>query len=52
MKVVFFDGGCPLCSGAVRWTHRRDKRDEISYAALESNFAAKYREELGLPVCG
>lgn len=52
MKVVFFDGGCVLCSGMVRWTHRRDRREEIWFAALESEFATEYREELNLPAAG
>lgn len=51
-KIVFFDGGCLLCSGAVLWTHRRDRRGEVWFAALESDFAAKYRLELGLPEAG
>ena len=52
MKVVFFDGSCALCSGVVRWTHRRDRQDEIWFAALESSFAAKHREKLDLPAAG
>ncbi|MGJ8724137.1 MAG: thiol-disulfide oxidoreductase DCC family protein [Roseibacillus sp.] len=51
-KIVFFDGGCLLCSAAVQWTHRRDRRGEIWFAALESEFASQYREELGLPEAG
>ena len=51
-KIVFFDGGCHLCSGVVRWTHRRDKRGDIWFAALESEFADAHRDELGLPDAG
>ena len=51
-KIVFFDGGCHLCSGVVKWTHRRDRRGDIWFAALESEFAATHREELGLPDAG
>lgn len=52
MKVVFFDGDCLLCSGFVQWTHRRDRQQEIWFAALDSDFASKHREELGLPEAG
>ena len=52
MKVIFFDGECLLCSGAVRWAHRLDRNDQLWFAALESQFAADHREALGLPVAG
>jgi len=34
--VCFFDGHCKLCNGAVRWLIRRDRRDCLRFAALES----------------
>ncbi|MDQ8189526.1 thiol-disulfide oxidoreductase DCC family protein [Roseibacillus persicicus] len=48
-NVVFFDGGCLLCSGVVQWCHRMDRHERIWFAALDSSFAAKHRSELGLP---
>lgn len=51
-KIVFFDGNCLLCSGVVQWCHRRDRHERIWFAALDSNFAAKYRTELELPEPG
>ena len=51
-KVVFFDGGCALCSAVVQWTHRRDKGGEIWFAALESDFANQFRQQLSLPTAG
>lgn len=51
-KIVFFDGGCLLCSSVVQWTHRRDRAGEIWFAALESEFAARHRDELALPPPG
>lgn len=51
-KVVFFDGGCLLCSSMVRWTHQRDHEGQIWFAALESEFAAQHREQLKLPIAG
>lgn len=51
-KVVFFDSGCVLCSGVVRWCHARDRRGSIWFAALESDYAAEHRKALGLPEAG
>lgn len=51
-QIVFFDGGCLLCSWVVRWTHRRDRRGEIFFAALESDFASQHRQTLSLPAPG
>ncbi|HET6610734.1 MAG TPA: DUF393 domain-containing protein [Kofleriaceae bacterium] len=34
--VVFFDGTCGLCHGLVRFLIRRDKRDQLRFAALQS----------------
>ena len=50
--MVFFDGGCLLCSSMVRWTHQRDHEGKIWFAALESEFAAQHREQLKLPIAG
>ena len=51
-KVVFFDGGCLLCSSVVKWTHERDRLGQMWFASLDSRFAANYREELSLPSAG
>ena len=48
-KVVFFDGGCLLCSKVVQWVHQCDKEKQVWFAALESEFAAEHRDLLGLP---
>lgn len=48
-KVIFFDGDCALCSGVVRWCHRRDGAGMIWYAPLAGEFAARHRAELSLP---
>lgn len=52
MKVVFFDGECLLCTGMVRWAHRCDRDEVLWFAALNSDFAEKKREELPLPPAG
>ncbi|MEM9081350.1 MAG: DCC1-like thiol-disulfide oxidoreductase family protein [Verrucomicrobiota bacterium] len=50
--VVFFDEGCLLCSGSVRWLHKRDKREKLWFAGLGSEFASVKRDEFGLPEPG
>lgn len=37
--VIFFDGFCNLCNGAVQFTIERDKRNVFRYASLQSDFA-------------
>jgi predicted DCC family thiol-disulfide oxidoreductase YuxK len=34
--LVIFDGHCVLCNSAVRWFLRRDRRDQLRFAASES----------------
>jgi predicted DCC family thiol-disulfide oxidoreductase YuxK len=46
--VCFFDGHCGLCNGAVRWLLRRDRRDRLSFAALESAIGAELMARHGI----
>ena len=39
--VVFFDGVCNLCNGAVDFIIRRDARSYFSFASLQADLAAK-----------
>ncbi|HAI84350.1 MAG TPA: thiol-disulfide oxidoreductase DCC [Chitinophagaceae bacterium] len=39
--IVLFDGHCNLCSGAVQWIIRRDKKDKFRFASLQSPIAAQ-----------
>jgi predicted DCC family thiol-disulfide oxidoreductase YuxK len=41
--VIFFDGLCNLCNGAVQFTIERDRRNVFRFASLQSDFA---REKL------
>lgn len=43
--ILFFDGHCNLCSGAVQWFLKRDKRGVLRFASLQSDLA----RELLLP---
>ena len=38
-SIVFFDGVCNLCNGAVQFILKRDKKEIFKFSALQSNFA-------------
>lgn len=38
--IVFFDGVCNLCNGAVDWLVKRDRQHRIQYASLQGSTAA------------
>ncbi|QES90355.1 thiol-disulfide oxidoreductase DCC family protein [Rhizosphaericola mali] len=40
-NIVFFDGVCNLCSGAVQFLLKRDKKEFFKYSSLQSEFARK-----------
>ncbi len=46
--VIFFDGVCNLCSGAVQFVIERDPRNYFKFASLESNFAQQILSNAGL----
>jgi len=39
--IVFFDGVCHLCQGAVKFIIRRDPRERFRFASLQSSSAQK-----------
>lgn len=39
--VIFFDGLCNLCNGAVQFTIERDKQNLFRFASLQSAYAAE-----------
>jgi predicted DCC family thiol-disulfide oxidoreductase YuxK len=47
--VVLYDGVCGLCNGTVRFALKRDRRDVLRFAPLQSDFArgvlAKYHKD-------
>ncbi|MFK8164964.1 MAG: thiol-disulfide oxidoreductase DCC family protein [Lewinella sp.] len=45
--ILFFDGVCNLCNGAVQWFITRDKSERLRFASLQSDLA----QEL-LPAAG
>jgi predicted DCC family thiol-disulfide oxidoreductase YuxK len=46
--LVVFDGHCGLCTGSVRWLMRRDLRDRLRFAALDSTKVAGVLERHSL----
>ena len=46
--VVVFDGMCNLCSRAVRFILRRDRRDAFGFAALQSEAGARLLRQYGI----
>ncbi|MCC5839248.1 MAG: DUF393 domain-containing protein [Opitutales bacterium] len=45
--IVFFDGVCNLCNGAVAFIMERDVGGQLRFASLQSDFAAKHLPALG-----
>ena len=37
--IVFFDGDCLLCEGAVKWLNRMDDNDRLKFAPLQEGEA-------------
>lgn len=46
--ILFFDGHCNLCSGAVQWFLKRDRRGVLRFASLQSELARKLLPPLGV----
>jgi predicted DCC family thiol-disulfide oxidoreductase YuxK len=48
-KIILFDGVCNLCSAAVQFVIKRDKKKVFRFASLQSDFARKelQRKEIG-----
>lgn len=41
MKIVFFDGYCTLCNASVDWLIRIDNTNQLRFASLQGETAAK-----------
>ena len=44
--IVFFDGDCLLCQGAVKWLDRLDGDDHLKFAPLQGETAKSYDIDL------
>jgi predicted DCC family thiol-disulfide oxidoreductase YuxK len=41
-NIIFFDGVCNLCNGAVSFIIKRDKKNQFQFASLQSEFAEDF----------
>ncbi|CAH0998679.1 hypothetical protein LEM8419_00024 [Neolewinella maritima] len=46
--ILFFDGVCNLCNGAVQTVLRHDQRGQLRFASLQSTLAEKLLPDLGI----
>jgi predicted DCC family thiol-disulfide oxidoreductase YuxK len=45
-RVVFFDGVCVFCNGAMTWLADRDTEEKLHFASLQGETAAHWRSQL------
>jgi predicted DCC family thiol-disulfide oxidoreductase YuxK len=48
MNVVIFDGVCNFCNKSVQWIIRHDKKNQIKFAAHQSEAGVKLLSQYGL----
>ena len=41
-KIVFYDGVCNFCNSSVKFIIKKERNDELKFAALQSDFAQKF----------
>ncbi len=46
--ILFFDGVCNLCNGAVQWFITRDKHEQLRFASLQSDLARELLPPAGV----
>lgn len=46
--ILFFDGVCNLCNGAVQWFITRDKNESLRFASLQSDLARELLPQAGV----
>ena len=49
MNVVYFDGVCNLCNGAVNFLIDQDKKKQLKFASLQSEAGEEVLRRYGLP---
>lgn len=47
-NIVFFDGECNFCNSTVDFIWNRNKKRNLYYASLQSDFASKFLKENGI----
>lgn len=48
--IVLFDGVCNFCNKTVQFLLKRDKKDQLRFASLQSDIGKRLLEEVNLPV--
>ena len=49
-NVVLFDGVCNFCNNSINFTIKRDKKNQLKFAAMQSTAGIQLMEQYGLPV--
>lgn len=49
MKIILFDGVCNLCSGAVQWIIKHDKKNVFKFASLQSETGISLAKKYAIP---
>ncbi|MBL7856909.1 MAG: thiol-disulfide oxidoreductase DCC family protein [Cyclobacteriaceae bacterium] len=47
-SILFFDGVCNLCNGAVQFIIKRDSHQRFKFASLQSAFGQQHLKQAGL----
>ncbi|MCI0751298.1 MAG: thiol-disulfide oxidoreductase DCC family protein [Flammeovirgaceae bacterium] len=47
-NIIFFDGVCNLCNGAVQFIIKRDPKNKFRFASLQSDFAIRRLKDQGI----
>ena len=47
--ILLFDGVCNLCSASVQFVLKRNKKENVRFASLQSDFAVKALKDSKLP---
>lgn len=47
-KIILFDGVCNLCSGAVQFIIKRDRKGIFKFASLQSSFGQQQLEKFNI----
>jgi predicted DCC family thiol-disulfide oxidoreductase YuxK len=48
-QILFFDGFCNLCTGSVQFIIKRDKKNKLQFASLQSEAGQQMLQKFGLP---
>ena len=49
-NVILFDGVCNFCNNSINFAIKRDKKNQLKFAAMQSTAGIQLMEQYGLPV--